>query len=79
MITEKYNEGGVGMSDMISVITTKIWPFVLGLFTNVFDTILGNPLFSIPIFLSLFAGFLFFVVTKVHSWGLGGKRRRRRR
>ena len=70
------------MADIISVITTKLFPFILGLFTNVFDTLTGNPILFLPICLALFATGLFYVLSLVRKFGVrgasaGGRRRRR--
>lgn len=71
------------MADLISVITTKIWPFIIGLFTEVFGVITGNPLVFLPVCLALFASFVFFVISMIRRFGVrgassGGRRRRRR-
>ena len=71
------------MADLISVITTKLFPFVMGLFAQAFSTITGNPLLLLPVCLSLFATCLFMAIGIIKRFGVrgassGGRRRRRR-
>ena len=68
------------MADILTRMTS-IFEVVLSAFTNVLNTIVSEPLLTLPIILSIFGGIVIFAIKKVRSMGVragsGGKRRRR--
>jgi hypothetical protein len=70
------------MADLISIITTDLFPFIMGIFATIFSTITGNPLLFLPVCIAIAATGIFYVISLVRKFGVrgvsGGGRRRRR-
>lgn len=59
------------ISDVFSTMT-EVYQLILSMFSNVIDTITGNPLLYVPVLIALFAGALSFAVTIVRKFGVRG-------
>lgn len=70
------------MADLISVMTTNLFPYIMGIFSTAFDTITGNPVLYLPVLIGFAATVIFFVIGLIRRFGvkgMGGGRRRRAR
>ena len=68
--------------DAILSAMNAIFQYILGLFGDVFSTIIGNPILYLPVLMALVGSAIFFVISLVRRFGVrgaGGGRRRRRR
>ena len=67
------------MADIIERMTS-VFTVVMGIFTNVLNTIISEPLLVLPIILAILGGIIMFLIKKIRSLGVraGGGRRRRR-
>ena len=68
------------MADIIERMTS-VFTVVMGIFSNVLNTIIAEPLLVLPIILGILGGIIMFVIKKIRSMGVragsGGRRRRR--
>lgn len=62
---------------------SSVYQVVIGMFANVIDTIVGNPLLFVPVLLSLLGALVLYAIGVIRKLGVrgissGGKRRGRR-
>lgn len=68
------------ISDVLTALTS-VYGLVVGMFSNVINTITGNPLLYVPVLFALLGGVIMFAIGVIRKLGVrgvssGGKRRR---
>ena len=63
---------------------TTVYDVIIGMFSNVINTITGNPLIFVPVLIALLGGIVMFAIGVIRKLGVrgissSGRRRRRRR
>ena len=63
---------------------TTVYDVIIGMFSNVINTITGNPLIFVPVLIALLGGIVMFAIGVSRKLGVrgissSGRRRRRRR
>lgn len=73
----------MSISAVLTAMTT-VYDLIIGMFSNVIDTITGNPLIFVPVLIALLGGIVMFAIGVIRKLGVrgissSGRRRRRRR
>lgn len=73
----------MSISGVLGAMTT-VYDLIIGMFSNVINTITGNPLIFVPVLIALLGGIVMFAIGVIRRLGVrgissSGKRRRRRR
>ena len=71
------------ISNVLEAMTT-VYDLIIGMFSNVINTITGNPLIFVPVLIALLGGIVMFAIGVIRKLGVrgissSGRRRRRRR
>lgn len=71
------------ISNVLEAMTT-VYDVIIGMFSNVINTITGNPLIFVPVLIALLGGIVMFAIGVIRKLGVrgissSGRRRRRRR
>ena len=71
------------ISNVLEAMTT-VYDVIIGMFSNVINTITGNPLIFVSVLIVLFGGIVMFAIGVIRKLGVrgissSGRRRRRRR
>ena len=71
------------ISNVLEAMTT-VYDVIIGMFSNVINTITGNPLIFVPVLIALLGGIVMFAIGVIRRLGVrgissSGRRRRRRR
>ena len=73
----------MAISNVLEAMTT-VYDVIIGMFSNVINTITGNPLIFVPVLIALLGGIVMFAIGVIRRLGVrgissSGRRRRRRR
>lgn len=73
----------MSISAVLTAMTT-VYDLIIGMFSNVINTITGNPLIFVPVLIALLGGIVMFAIGVIRKLGVrgissSGRRRRRRR
>lgn len=73
----------MAISNVLEAMTT-VYDVIIGMFSNVINTITGNPLIFVPVLIALLGGIVMFAIGVIRKLGVrgissSGRRRRRRR
>lgn len=73
----------MSISAVLTAMTT-VYDLIIGMFSNVINTITGNPLIFVPVLIALLGGIVMFAIGVIRKLGVrgissAGRRRRRRR